>query len=39
MLMEWIVFDCLEFVRLSEYEVTTFQNNYLDVLAKVKPEG
>ncbi len=33
MLMEWIIFDCLEFIRLLEFEVTTFQKNYLGVLA------
>jgi len=36
-LMEWIVFYCLEFVKLSKSEVTTFPKNYLGVLAKVKP--
>jgi hypothetical protein len=31
--MEWIVFDGLEFIRLLEFEVTTFQKKYLGVLA------
>lgn len=37
MLMEWIIFDYLECIKLLEFEVTTFQNNYHGVLAKVKP--